>query len=401
MFGKNLISTFFILLIGIGIGLGINIYTIQVPKVPIISEIEQKYTIPKQIVKKQIVVNNKIISQNKIKNKKIKTKQKKENIDSIEQFKTLLLRHKYKMALSLYENKSNNDNLEKYHKILFIFIEKEVSKKNLKVEGLINDFLNLEYDNPYALYYLSKIRYIKKDYEKSILLLFKITETYTNETLKQLVIKELNENIFAYLDILDKEKELQKMQSFLLILQEKEPENYKYKYALAKLYFDLKYYEKAKYLFEEIASNELYENNILEYIKTINKKLKIKEKFTQKINLEKRDTHFFINALINETIQVKLLIDTGASLTLIDENIFKEVELNSLESINLNTANGVVQAKVTNVESFSINDFKFNDFKISISSLNSDFDGLLGMNYLKNFDFYIDQEEAVLYLNPI
>ncbi|MGK0256218.1 MAG: clan AA aspartic protease (TIGR02281 family), partial [Arcobacteraceae bacterium] len=173
-------------------------------------------------------------------------------------------------------------------------------------------------------------------------------------------------------------------------------------YTLAKLYFDLKHYEKAKYLFEEIYYDSLYQNSASQYIETINKKIQIQDKYKQKIPLQRQGTHFFINAIINDNIKVKLLIDTGASITLINDLLIKDLnlDLTTLKTIKLNTANGVVTAYSTKVQKFSINNLSFDNFQITISKLNKKLDGLLGMNYLKHFDFYIDQDDAILYLNP-
>ena len=319
----------------------------------------------------------------------------------LDSFKILLTQQKYKDALSLYVNQANNDTITKYNKSLFSHIKKEVSNKNFAVKKLINLFLQIEYEHPLTLYYLSKIQYQEQEFETSIMTLLKIKEVYVNDKLSQAILKELTQNVNSYLSLLDKQKDVKNKLTFLLTLLEKDPSNAQYKYVLAKLYFDLKYYEKAKDMFEEISSNELYQNKILAYLNTINKKIKIREKFTQKIFLDKKGTHFFIEAKINDSIKVKLLIDTGASLTLIDNKVFEELDLSKLKTVNLNTANGTVRANITNVDSFSINDLSFSNFEISISSLNTDFDGLLGMNYLMNFDFYIDQDDAILYLNPL
>ena len=401
---NSTLFTIFVFAIGIFIGFSIKPYTSEIKsykqdkkvieskieKSPVIQEI--KIDIPKkEIVKKEIV------------KKEIVKKVTKLKINPLEKFKLLLLNHQYQNAIFFYQQESHNDNRPQYDKVLFNFLEKEIAKNNLEVQKLLSSYLEIYYEDPQALYYLNIIMYKQKKYQKSIDILYNIKSQYTKKVIEDKVLKELETNISLYLTILSKQSNTQKKIDFLKYLIDKEPQNNQYKYTLAKLYFDIKDYEKAKYLFEAIYYDSLYQNNVSQYIDAINKKLKIQEKFKQKIPLQKKGSHFYINAIINDNIKVKLLIDTGASITLINNLLIQDLnlDLSSRKTIHLTTANGVVKAYSIKVESFSINNLSFNNFEISISKLNKGLDGLLGMNYLKHFDFYIDQDDAILYLNPL
>lgn len=411
---RNIGLNIIILFIGISIGLGVNINNIQVPSIELKTrnlkeDVKEKFllsttkqstkTIKKEIPTKENLKVTTFQIQDSVKNKK--SSKTNDRVVLIDDFNSLLNQKKYKSALLIYANNANNDTIYKYQKALFSYIKSKVLQKNSEVKKLIQSFLKLEYDNPTALYHLSTIYFNEYEYKKSILLLYKIKDVYVKEQLKKDISKKLNQYITSYLKYLDHQKNSQQKIDFLLFLSDKEPENEKYQYLLAKLYLDLKYYEKSKYIFESIGTDYLYRNKIVEFLALINKKITLQEKFNKKIFLQKKGTHFFVHAMINNTTKVKLLIDTGASLTLIDTKILASLDINDFENINLNTANGTVLAKLTKVDNFAIDNFDFDNFEISISSLNSDFDGLLGMNYLKNFDFYIDQDDAILYLNPL
>ena len=399
---NNILLTIFVFALGIGIGFGINHYTSEME-----SHTEDKKELQTQIkeIEKKSVIQN---IETKMSDKKnvqnvLSEKEKILKVNPLEEFKSLLSSQQYQSAILFYENKSNNNNKQKYDKILFSFIKEEISRNNLGIQKLLNFFLKIYYEDPHALYYLNIIMYKQNEYEKSIDILYKIKNQYTSKIVEDIVLKELETNISSYLTILSKKNNAQKQFDFLEYLIDKEPQNNQYKYTLAKLYLYLKNYEKAKYLLEEIYYDSLYQNSASQYIDAINKKMKIVEKFKQKIPLQRQGTHFYINAIINKNIKVKLLIDTGASLTLINDLLIQDLnlDLSSLKTIHLNTANGLVKAYSAKVESFSINNLSFNNFEISISKLNKELDGLLGMNYLKHFDFYIDQDDAILYLNPL
>ena len=68
---------------------------------------------------------------------------------------------------------------------------------------------------------------------------------------------------------------------------------------------------------------------------------------------------------------------------------------------SFNTANGTVRAPVYKLDSLSVGDWHVKHLEIGVLELAgiSSADGLLGMNFLNNFQFFIDQNEALLRLS--
>ena len=66
-----------------------------------------------------------------------------------------------------------------------------------------------------------------------------------------------------------------------------------------------------------------------------------------------------------------------------------------------NTANGPVQAPIYKLDSLLVGDWQVNQLEIAVLDLSShsNIDGLLGMNFLRHFQFFIDQNEALLRLS--
>ncbi|NQZ84003.1 MAG: clan AA aspartic protease [Colwellia sp.] len=124
----------------------------------------------------------------------------------------------------------------------------------------------------------------------------------------------------------------------------------------------------------------------------------------QSIALSRQGEHFIVPALINDTFNVSLMLDTGASISLLSQSAFEALNQYSavvyIKDINLNTAGGTITASIYQVDEFSIKDYVINDFifAVSPSYLNEGSDGLLGMNFLKSFDFHIDQNNSLLIL---
>jgi len=122
------------------------------------------------------------------------------------------------------------------------------------------------------------------------------------------------------------------------------------------------------------------------------------------IPLLRRGSHFVVEATLNNHARLSLVIDTGASLTIIKpERLHKVVDgsLGQHPEHLFNTANGVVKAPVLKVDSLAIGEFEVANLQVGGLALinTSGIDGLLGMNFLKHFRFFIDQENNVLRLS--
>ena len=122
------------------------------------------------------------------------------------------------------------------------------------------------------------------------------------------------------------------------------------------------------------------------------------------IPLRRRGNHFVVEATLNNRARLSLLIDTGASLTIVKPERLRDAIDSSLDRYPehlFNTANGVVKAPVLNVDSLAIGEFEVTNLRVgSLQLINtSEVDGLLGMNFLRHFRFFIDQERNLLRLS--
>ena len=124
----------------------------------------------------------------------------------------------------------------------------------------------------------------------------------------------------------------------------------------------------------------------------------------QGVPLKQIGEHYLVEAVINQQQTSELMIDTGASLTVLDLNFFNQVshrlDASYHSELRLNTAGGVITAEVYRVAEFSIADYSVRDLKIAVVDLgrHGRYQGLLGMNFLKQFDFEIAQQQQQLLL---
>ncbi|WDE10583.1 retropepsin-like aspartic protease [Thalassomonas haliotis] len=122
-----------------------------------------------------------------------------------------------------------------------------------------------------------------------------------------------------------------------------------------------------------------------------------------RIPLIQEGQHYIVRGLINQDHPVALMLDTGASISLLSQDTFEQLGLAAqasfIETIRLNTAGGVVNSSLYQVSSFEISGYILKDMHFAVSPyFSSDHDGLLGMNYLGRFNFYIDQADNSLKL---
>lgn len=121
------------------------------------------------------------------------------------------------------------------------------------------------------------------------------------------------------------------------------------------------------------------------------------------IPLLRSGSHFLVEARLGQTRPARLLIDTGASLTMLTADTLKRRGIGAHatgRTGTFNTANGRVRAPIYRLDSLSVGDWQVSDLEVGVLDLNdAHIDGLLGMNFLRHFQFFIDQDAALLRLS--
>lgn len=125
------------------------------------------------------------------------------------------------------------------------------------------------------------------------------------------------------------------------------------------------------------------------------------------ISLKQIDNHFIVEVHFNDDASLSLMLDTGASRTVMSpKTMFALRQLSSgITDLDItgfaSTANGITQTKLYQAESISVGHFSMSNPLILVSNLpeNDQFDGLLGMDFLTQFEFRIDHQNKRLYLS--
>lgn len=113
---------------------------------------------------------------------------------------------------------------------------------------------------------------------------------------------------------------------------------------------------------------------------------------------------YIVKARLDNYRDLNLLIDTGAVITVIEPRLLAELGYDLDGEVQyFSTANGTIQAPMVELQDLSIGSVAVKELSVAAVNLSmaGEIDGLLGMNFLRHYQFRIDQHGKVLHLDPI
>jgi aspartyl protease family protein len=121
------------------------------------------------------------------------------------------------------------------------------------------------------------------------------------------------------------------------------------------------------------------------------------------VPFEKHGSVVIVQATLNGKAPVKLILDTGATFTMISSATAKQLDIDTNQntrSMPFQTANGMIQAALINLDSISVAGLELKNLTAAVHDALPDPEvaGLLGLNFLTNFRLDIDSEKGVVHL---
>lgn len=119
--------------------------------------------------------------------------------------------------------------------------------------------------------------------------------------------------------------------------------------------------------------------------------------------------HMTVNAVLNKKANVSLLVDTGASLVLLTDDVARKLGIDTGKAGSpmqlLVTDGRKIDAKYVILDSVQVSDVEAKNVEAAIlpsGITKSEFkDGLLGMSFLRRFNFKFDYNNDKLVLEPL
>ena len=121
------------------------------------------------------------------------------------------------------------------------------------------------------------------------------------------------------------------------------------------------------------------------------------------IPFEKHGSVVIVGATLNGKTAVKLVLDTGASFTMISSATAKQLDIEpsqNTRTMPFQTANGMIHAPLISLESISVAGLELKNLTAAVHDAVPDPEvaGLLGLNFLSNFRMDIDTEKGIVHL---
>jgi clan AA aspartic protease (TIGR02281 family) len=232
---------------------------------------------------------------------------------------------------------------------------------------------------------------------KAIELIIQAKENYISEEEDKRLTNQLKNVAIKHIDTLLDRREYAQLIAFLEEMIAYDSEDNFYKFRLAQLYMKLDKVEEAGVILDVLQYDEVYAQNVKTLLSSID--TQEDESYEYAISLQQYGDHYTVNVLLDGNT-FNLMLDTGATYILLDE-----VKADALEVVRddlvLQTVGNNISAKLANVSTMQMGNLTLSNTQVTLAPFQRNgIDGLLGMNFFKQFRFFINQEEGVLYLNP-
>ena len=111
-----------------------------------------------------------------------------------------------------------------------------------------------------------------------------------------------------------------------------------------------------------------------------------------------------VNIEVDKKYELKMILDTGVTNTTIDSNALYLLGpdlKDSIGTVEIETANGVIETEVFELNSFASLGIKKENFQIQVydfiaHGIFSDYNGLLGLDFLEGTKFCVDTHENTI-----
>jgi len=343
-----------------------------------------------KIVEKEVI---KYVPQTKI--VYVERKKKSDANTTQDLFLLALSKKNFDDAMRYYEDSDEEQHLM-YQGALFGYFQALENAKPFLAEEQMYTFIDIDADCKVIVFQLADLFVKHKRYDDALDVIIDFSYISSNSELSTIYMKLKNISL-AYMIELKNSHSFEPLIEFLTNRINIGIISDFYSFELAKVYLEVKKYKYSLEILEEIRENDIYKERATELITFIQNKLEEQEEYPIQIPLIRDGLHFVVKAYANN-VPLRLLLDTGASVTTVDSNKISDFRVLE-ENAKFLTAGGNVYNTIYEADTFTVDSISIKRFRLSGTEfVHGRIDGLLGMNFLGRYKFKIDQKEAILFL---
>lgn len=131
--------------------------------------------------------------------------------NDLQDFKNALNKDQYEEAFDIYIQKINGEDTEQYKNYLFSSVIKKLKRDTEQAESLLQEYLDIQYNDPMGLYMMSEIKLVQDNYDEALHILYQLKSSYLDEGLSTKVDSKLSSVVDTYLNLLSKENNMGKL----------------------------------------------------------------------------------------------------------------------------------------------------------------------------------------------
>ena len=336
-------------------------------------------------------------------------------ITIFDHFKNLLNDRLYFDAMTLYQDQGqlNSQTIARLRRALFDHLTTlSQARNNTDFSELIESYLSIYYDDIDALLLLANFNKVNGSYFE-VIDVYLLAKTYAyNDVDQQKVLSQFNDFVKEIDSFYTNQKNWVSLINLYSHINTAGlmTSPFQFQQALAHLRSGDEYFAIEQFtqllndsLVGESAATAL--NKLTAYTEAPGPIVSAPLDDSEAIPLQKLGNQYLVNLTINRRDDIRLLIDTGASMTTLSRAKFDSVNTSGEAVIQdrrvFRTASGVIMGTVYSVPELSLGPYRLTNTQIAVLDFDIDreIDGLLGMNILGQFRFQIDQENTRLLLS--
>jgi len=284
-----------------------------------------------------------------------------------------------------------------YRQRLFSHVQQLLdAQKFAEADSLLQAYLQMEFRDVDALLLKAKLLKTQGKVQQALETLYQLRAYEHRQTALDDNRALIDEWASAHVAKLKQARNGDSEERFLQFLIAQEPERLDYVLALATVYVEHGAAEGARHYLSLLAADGRFESQRRALLQQLEQ-----GGDGEAIALQRQGSHFLVSVWLDGRTPALLLIDTGASMTVLRPEVLARAGYTRSQTVRqFNTANGVAEGQVFTVDELTLGNHHLRQLPlVALDLAGLEADGLLGMDILGQYRFQLDQQANTLSLN--